>query len=220
VVRRDIFLEFELIERGGASSLKHAHQIMKKGQRLEDKFGTSPHKDFYIDAIRCNWTPHKLSRYAKETFQEEISHDTFLRIKNKMTPDAFLPQTYKQSMLKNLEVKIDLLQEQEDLVMVQKLRLARFLQSFAQVPLPTDRVRKEIELMNTLLNSLKEMKQDLGLMPKLQQPALVDITIGGGDKKIADRLKELPADRARHIISIIGEVSQAIEENGHSVLSE
>jgi hypothetical protein len=53
-----------------------------------------------------------------------------------------------------------------------------------------------------------------------EKTSLVDITVGGGDKSLGEKLRELPRDKARHIISIITEATKTIEANSHSILSE
>lgn len=187
-----------------------------------DKITKSPHRQFYRQALRQGWSSKRLESYAKEKFDEDISHDTFSRYRRRMPTKFLLPAGMLRKRLKVAEIEIDALAELQVMIAVQQKRVDMWLEKERLTDVPVEQCRRDIETLNSMIKQLVELQQDLGTMPKKQTIGALQVVNVNGDKQrsIIEQLSELEPERARGILNLVGTASKRVSENGNHLLSE
>lgn len=160
-----------------------------------DKIRRSPHAGFYLDAVRAGWSIRKIESHASKVFGESISRDTFARLAALIPQNEKADPTYRQSILKDIDAKIDAINELEALVTLQIRRVtdaALFERQLAAGKgmgvIPLKNTQEEIRLLHDMLKDLANMQVRLG-MSSLNMPGLF-----GGESAESEVLKASPIE--------------------------
>jgi len=139
----------------------------------------SPHREeiIHLLARKVGQKPtyEELARIIKERFGEEYTADQLMYYRNKnLAPAEKIDNVITQTELERRRAKVDVIAERMELLEYQKARLLEALrfereQSEGGVPVGDERSRREIQLMNILLDALKRDQQDLGQMGRAAQ---------------------------------------------------
>lgn len=149
-------------------------------RQCPEKIRQSPNAGYYVDGLRKGWTLRKCAAVAKEQFNEEISRQSFHRLR-KLIPDKhILERKIKDVYLKGLEPTIDVLQDIYDMIEIQKQRVGRALDYeermslSAILPAFMKPAGQEMDRWLDMLRTLAAVQQFLGLLqggaPGIQAP--------------------------------------------------
>jgi len=163
--------------------------VVSLAQILElapDKIRNSPNAGFYVDAIRAGWGMQQLSDHALKHFGESISRESFRRLRDEMPPDELMEPTYRQTILKDIEAKIDAITELEDLIAVQRYRVTKAIEFERLLAsgqekgvIPLKATRDEIELLHQMLRDLVNVQISMGVFsPGNTRGETVDLNEG------------------------------------------
>lgn len=176
-------------------------------ERAPEKIRNSPNAGFYVDAIRAGWGMQQLSDYALKHFGETISRESFRRLRDEMSPDEIIDPTYRQTILRDIDAKIDALIELQDLVAVQRYRVTKAIeferrlasgQGKGVIPLKT--TRDEIELLYLMLKDLVNVQISMGIFPpgNVQGEA---VGINGGGMVVKASIIETKVIELRRVLN-------------------
>ena len=150
------------------------------------KLAKSPNLTFYVDAIRGGWSCERLEIYAAKAFGEQISRVTFWKLSQLIPLNEKAEPTYRQSILKDVDLKIDAINELEALVMLQIRRVsdaAAFERQLAVGKgagvIPLKNTQEEIALLHGMLKDLVNMQVRLGVSD-YGRPGVIDVGVGSG----------------------------------------
>ena len=94
------------------------------------KIARSPHAQEIHDAIRLGWASIRVANWAKRQFGEDHNPRSIRFYRQKLVerdPEAVLPTPMVQAALKGIAAKVDVVQDQLDIVAIQQSRVARAL---------------------------------------------------------------------------------------------
>lgn len=133
----------------------------------------SPHLKRYVDGVRAGWSTRQLERMAERSFGEKISRERFRELQQLIPPSERMPEHYRQTVLRGVDADLDVVQELQNLIAVQQIRVTealRFEQGLRKadgggtVPLQT--TTEEIRLLHQMLKDYANLGIALGLLSK------------------------------------------------------
>lgn len=134
-----------------------------------EKIRRSPNFNFYVDATKAGWSIRKLEQHAQRVFGEQISREAFRRLAEIVPQDERIDPTYRQSILKDIDAKIDAINELEALATLQIRRVsdaALFERQLATGKgmgvIPLKNTQEEIRLLHEMLKDLVDMQIRFG----------------------------------------------------------
>src|SRR3989338_5077031 len=83
----------------------------------------SPHLLRYLDAVRAGYSTRQLERMAERSFGEKISRERFRELQQVIPMADRLPQSYRQTVLRDIDADLDVLQDLQNLIAVQQVRV-------------------------------------------------------------------------------------------------
>ncbi|MFC1709478.1 hypothetical protein ACFL2J_05460, partial [Candidatus Omnitrophota bacterium] len=158
------------------------------------KISESKHGGFYFSALRAGWSIRELQRYAMEHFGEQIGRDCFHRFSKLIPVEQKLPQPLRDKYLKGIDVKVDCLQELQNMIEIQKHRVSQAMefeetakreQGVASV-LMMKPIREEIQFLWSMIKELTMVQVNLGIVNhKDNVPRMTGVS---NDEAIARRI--------------------------------
>lgn len=137
------------------------------------KIKESPNGGFYYEALRAGQSIRQVQRYAKQYLGESISRDTFHRFKKLIPPEQIMPQDIRDKYLKGIDAKIDVFQELQNAIEIQKKRFAKAMSYEEAVAsgiegisnvMFMEPIRKELEFLWRMLKEFASFQVSLGML--------------------------------------------------------
>jgi len=148
----------------------------------------SPNLLRYLDAVRAGYSTRQLERMAERYFGEKISRERFRELQQVIPMADRLPQSYRQTVLRDIDADLDVLQDLQNLIAVQQVRVTealRFEQGLRHsdgggtIPLKT--TTDEIRTLHLMLKDYANLEITLGLLSKGWS-----LPIAGGNGAVLD----------------------------------
>lgn len=143
----------------------------------------SPHLLRYLDAVRAGYSTRQLERMAERSFGEKISRERFRELQQVIPMADRLPQSYRQTVLRDIDADLDVLQDLQNLIAVQQVRVTEAMRfetglrktddGGGTIPLKT--TSEEIRLLHLMLKDYANLGITLGLLNR----GLAFPTVGG-----------------------------------------
>ena len=133
----------------------------------------SPNLLRYLDAVRAGYSVRLLERMAERHFGEKISRERFRELQRVIPMADRLPQSYRQTVLRDIDADLDVLQDLQNVIAVQQVRVTealRFEQGLRHsdgggtIPLKT--TTDEIRTLHLMLKDYANLEITLGLLSK------------------------------------------------------
>jgi len=134
----------------------------------------SPHLLRYLDAVRAGYSTRQLERMAERSFGEKISRERFRELQQVIPMADRLPQSYRQTVLRDIDADLDVVQDLQNLIAVQQVRVTeamRFETGLRKTDdcggtIPLKTTSEEIRLLHLMLKDYANMEITLGLLNK------------------------------------------------------
>lgn len=200
-----------------------------------EKIRNSANAGFYVDAIRAGWSMQQLSDYALKYFGETISRESFRRLRGEMSPDEIIDPTYRQTILRDIDAKIDVLAELQNLIAVQQYRVTKAVEFERQLAsgqgkgvIPLKATRDEIELLYQMLKDLANVQIGIGIFsPGNARSGIVGINEENGvvkasviETKIMELRKALTPEQMDRFIAMSEELQASLYALSVDVVDE
>lgn len=164
----------------------------QRGGGRKNVISNSPHRREYELLMVDGWSSLSLERYAAFRYGEDIPASTFrsFRTRHRIVSKT-KPRTGPIPQVADVDAVVDILGKRAALVRLQMKRIEDEMAREADGSALNPNLRHEFDVMNRLVQSMKEDMQDVGLMPRLGEILTVQgaaIPETGGPK--ADTLHE------------------------------
>lgn len=183
----------------------------------------SPHLLRYLDAVRAGWSTRQLERMAERSFGEKISRERFRELQQVVPPSERIPESYRQTVLRGVDADLDLVQDLQNLIAVQQVRVTealRFEQGLRKADgggtIPLQTTSEEIRLLHLMLKDYANLGITLGLLHK----GWVFPTAGGNETaldvepmeakviEIREKLTDAEYDR---LLALVDEIEASLQ---------
>jgi hypothetical protein len=141
----------------------------------------SPHLEEYIELMRGGWSSFALERYASYRYGEKIAAATFRTRKSRMlaqktdwvTPDHLTGKSNKP--ITDIEHRVDVLKTRHQLAVLQMQRISLDVKTELDLGKLFSSTKGEMDLLNTILDKIKQDEEDFGLREKVADKTQVTV---------------------------------------------
>ena len=183
----------------------------------------SPNLVRYLDAVRAGYSTRQLERMAERHFGEKISRERFRELQQVIPMADRLPQSYRQTVLRDIDADLDVVQELQNLIAVQQLRVTealRFEQGLRKADgggtIPLQATSEEIRLPHAMLKDYANLGITLGLLNKGWGP----LTAGGNgavlnveplEAQVIELRKKLTDQEYDRLLEAVDEIEASLQ---------
>jgi hypothetical protein len=143
---------------------------------------SSPHLEEYLRLMESGWSSQALERYASYRYGEVIASSTFRTRKARML--AQKPASVKMSELTgksgseiaDAEHRVDVMKIRNQLAVLQMQRISLDVKTELDLGKLFSSTKGEIDMLNTLLDKIKQDEEDFGLRAKVADETKVTVS--------------------------------------------
>lgn len=163
---------------------------MSQPFKIKDNRRISSEVDLLLDS---GFTPDAIMRFLKSEYNLGVGRATIYRYRK----DHYKPKPYrkavKEKIFKDCGRFIDVVEAKVAIAEIFKHRIARALKQEERISITLKTVDESIMRLNTVLNELYSMYQDMGLLPVRDERISIDTTVTEREEKV-NRLEVLVKD--------------------------